>query len=119
MFYIEKTMEVAGAHCLSLSYPSKCVNVHGHNWIITVRVESPSLNKEGMVVDFGAIKEIVNKLDHHNLNEVLPGLNPTAENIARWIADEVTLLLSGTNYKANVSFVRVQESEGNVACYTQ
>ena len=60
-----------------------------------------------MVIDFSHIKRVVkDQLDHRNLNEVLP-FNPTAENIARWICDQLP-----TCYK-----VEVQESEGNTAIY--
>ena len=65
------------------------------------------LNSEGMVVDFTRIKEVVmEKLDHQNLNEVLP-FNPTAENIARWVCKQIPQC-----YK-----VEVQESEGNIVIY--
>ena len=60
-----------------------------------------------MVVDFTQIKQTVKeKLDHQNLNEVLP-FNPTAENIARWVCKQIPQC-----YK-----VEVQESEGNIVIY--
>ena len=60
-----------------------------------------------MVVDFSSVKEAVkDKLDHKNLNDVLP-FNPTAENIARWVCEQVPQC-----YK-----VEVQESENNMAWY--
>lgn len=100
-------MEISAAHQLKLSYPSKCENLHGHNWIVTVYCRSKELNSDGMVVDFTQIKNVVNgQLDHKNLNEVL-SFNPTAENMARWICDQIA-----TCYK-----VEVQESEGNTAVY--
>lgn len=100
-------MEISASHSLKLSYPSKCENLHGHNWIITVYCRSKELNPDGMVIDFSHIKQAVkNKLDHKNLNDILP-FNTTAENMARWICDQID-----TCYK-----VEVKESEANTAIY--
>lgn len=107
MYYIKKTLEISASHSLTLSYESKCTNLHGHNWIITVYCKAKELNADGMVVDFTIIKKQIQEvLDHANLNEVLP-FNPTAENIALWITEQIPCC-----YKA-----MVQESEGNVAMY--
>lgn len=107
MYFVSKRMEVAGCHHLKLSYPSKCSNLHGHNWIITVFCKAPKLNKDGMVVDFKKVKEKIHGyLDHGNFNDLLP-FNPTAENIAKWVTEQIPEC-----YKATV-----QESEGNIATY--
>lgn len=109
MYYVAKRMEIAGSHKLKLSYPSKCQHLHGHNWIITVFCKSRHLNKDGMVIDFKKVKDIIHgKLDHANLNDVFK-FNPTAENIAKWIVDQIPEC-----YKATV-----QESEGNTAIYCE
>lgn len=107
MYYVSKRMEISACHKLNLSYNSKCSNMHGHNWIVTVFCKSETLNQDGMVMDFTHIKECIHgKLDHANLNELLP-FNPTAENMAKWIVEQFTEC-----YKA-----MVQESEGNIAVY--
>ena len=107
MFIVKKRMEIAGAHRLNLNYESKCANLHGHNWIVTVWCKSQTLNQAGMVIDFTHIKrEVQDKLDHKFLNDVVP-FNPTAENIAKWVCDQIP----------NCYRVSVQESEGNVATY--
>ena len=89
MYTVIKRLEISAAHKLALSYTSKCTNLHGHNWIITVYCRSEELNQEGMVTDFSLVKNIVqDQLDHKVLNDVLP-FNPTAENIACWICSQV------------------------------
>lgn len=107
MYFVKKRFEISAAHRLDLSYESKCSNVHGHNWIVTVECRAKELNADGMVTDFTHIKQIVkDKLDHSMINDVLQ-MNPTAENIAKWVVDHVP----------NCWRCEVQESEGNSATY--
>lgn len=115
MYKVSKRMEIAGSHQLSLDYESKCENLHGHNWIITVYVQAAELDANGMVIDFTHLKnKIHGTLDHQHLNSVV-GFNPTAENMAKWIADEVNIIRPGAScYK-----VSVQESEGNIAIWEE
>ena len=67
------------------------------------------LNKDGMVVDFKQLKNIVcDMLDHRYVNDVVD-FNPTAENLARHICESIE----------NCYKVSFQETEGNVACYVK
>ena len=101
-------MEIAGSHKLNLDYESKCQNLHGHNWIVTVHLKGESLNHNGMLMDFPHIKkQIHDVLDHQHINDIVE-VNPTAENMSKWICDK----LGEMCYK-----VEVQESEGNIATY--
>ena len=109
MYYVSKRMEIAGAHNLNLDYESKCKNLHGHNWIVIVYCKAKELNSNGMIVDFKHIKNMVSdKLDHQYINDIVD-FNPTAENMAKWICEQVP----------NCYKVSVQESEGNIAIYEE
>lgn len=107
MYYISKRMEIAASHHLVLSRPTKCSRRHGHNYIVEVFCKAEELDADGMLVDFSVVREkVFDVLDHHDLNEVLP-FNPTSENLARWICEQVPHC-----YK-----VSVQETKGNIAIY--
>ncbi len=107
MYYVQKTMEIAGSHRLTLDYESKCSQIHGHNWTVTVYCKSEALDHNGMVCDFMLVKKLIHdRLDHQHLNDILP-FNPTAENIAKWICGQIP----------NCYKVSVQESQGNIAIY--
>ena len=107
MYYIKKTLEISGSHYLKLSRQSKCENLHGHNWIVTVYCKAKERDQDGMLVDFTEVKALIHGyLDHQDFNSRLD-FNPIAENIARWIVDRVPHC-----YRADV-----QESSGNIASY--
>ena len=106
MYSLEKKMEISCMHFLP-GHPGACREIHGHNWNITVHCacKDADLNDQGMIVDFGEIKKVVNQPDHGTLNNFLE--NPTAENIAKWICDQIP-----TCY-----MVEVEETRGNKALY--
>ncbi len=67
----------------------KCRNLHGHTYRIKLFLEGPVDEEMGWVLDFGEVKkawkQVARQIDHRYLNEI-PGLeNPTVENIAPWI----------------------------------
>ena len=100
-------MEVAASHRISFAGGTQTEPLHGHNWKITVYCASEELDADGMVVDFCEIeRRICGYLDHGDLNELLP-FNPTTENLARWICEQIP-----DCYK-----VIVKETEDNTATY--
>lgn len=71
----------------------KCGRLHGHSFRVTVFVDGPVQQPTGWVMDFAdvkiAFKPILDRLDHYYLNEI-PGLeNPTSEQLAIWIWNEL------------------------------
>ena len=62
---ITKEFDFEAAHALD-GYAGKCQDIHGHNYHLTLTflgepVRDKSLSNNGMVVDFGDIKDFLNK----------------------------------------------------------
>ena len=111
----------AAAHRLR-EYAGNCERLHGHNWQVEVTVESDSLDPGGMAIDFRAVKgalgEALAVFDHRYLNEVAPfdGINPSSENIARHLYEEMERKIPGP---VRVARVTVWESEDARAEYSR
>ena len=94
MYEISVDYSFAAGHALR-GYKGKCENVHGHNYKVQVTVAGEQLNASGLLVDFvdlrAAIQSIVDRLDHRFLNDLAPfdQLNPSAENLARYMCEEL------------------------------
>jgi 6-pyruvoyltetrahydropterin/6-carboxytetrahydropterin synthase len=92
MFEVRQETTVAAAHQLRWS-PGEGERLHGHNWRIVAIVRARELDSRGMVVDFndlgGELRRLVEPYEHVFLNEIHPydDINPTAENIARVVAE--------------------------------
>lgn len=89
---ITKEFTFDAAHHLHC-YDGKCKNLHGHTYKLIITI-SGYVNDIGISVDFGDVKRLYKevieaKLDHRYLNEVLPNMNTTAENMIVWIWEEL------------------------------
>jgi 6-pyruvoyltetrahydropterin/6-carboxytetrahydropterin synthase len=125
MFTLRKKFRFEMSHILMASFSEACQMIHGHSYILEVFIQAEGLDADGMVVDFGRIKQavepIVKELDHRFLYcaqdaraegfKDLPGalaypVNPTAENMAMLIFNEL-------NYSQNLPVykVRLHETE--------
>ena len=109
----------ASAHFITFA-GHRCEGLHGHNYRVEVTVEGEKLNEIGLLADFvdikRAMKSIVDRLDHTNLNETPPFdvRNPSAENIAHYFATEVQKQLADG---VRISAVKVWETETSIAVY--
>ncbi len=121
MFEVTIEETFAAGHALR-NYRGKCENVHGHNYRCQVTVEGEQLDSIGLLVDFVELKRVVHsvidRLDHQWLNEYPPFdvLNPSAENIARYIYEEVSKGL-GQKEATRLAFVKLWETDTASAVY--
>ena len=111
----------SSAHQLR-GYKGKCENLHGHNYKIEIYARGRELDNIGLLVDFGELKEaadeVVQYLDHRNINELPPfdvELNPSAENLARYILERISARVGDERVK--VFKVRCFETPTSVATY--
>lgn len=130
---ITKTIDFCYGHRL-LDYDGKCRHLHGHNGLLEVDMESSKLDGRGMVVDFGVVRDVVKdwvdaNLDHRMLlckrDPVIPFLtgmneplylmdeNPTAENIAKHVFQQVR------KQGLHITEIRLWETPTSYATYRE
>ncbi|MEQ1885808.1 MAG: 6-carboxytetrahydropterin synthase QueD [Bryobacteraceae bacterium] len=120
MFEVCVEQSFASAHALR-NYKGKCENVHGHNWKVHVVIEGEKLDDAGLLIDFLDVKrmmcEVIDRLDHQHLNDVPPFdvLNPSAENIAKYLYEEIGKGLAAA--PVSVQLVKVWETDIQSASY--
>lgn len=106
---ITKEFRYEGAHAL-LGYDGKCRHIHGHSYILYVTIKgepdnTPCGPKEGMVIDFKALKSIVeeNIIEKFDHALVLRKESPLVEEIAQQYS--------------NMVIVDFQPTTENMICY--
>ena len=120
MYEIAVASHFSGAHRLRYLH-GKCEELHGHNWKVEVSVVSNRLGKEGIVIDFGILKQKIEKVlklfDHTYLNDLsyFSGIEPSSENIAKYIFDRLKRDLKG--HPGVLKKVMAWESETSSATY--
>jgi 6-pyruvoyltetrahydropterin/6-carboxytetrahydropterin synthase len=121
MFEVTIEETFAAGHALR-NYRGKCENVHGHNYRAEVALQGAELDAIGLLVDFVELKRVVHavldRMDHQWLNDLPPfdTLNPSAENMAKYIYDEVSAGLK-TKEGVRVASIRLWETDTASAAY--
>ena len=124
MFEIKVSAEFEAAHRIA-GYKGKCDRLHGHSWTVEAAVTGTRLDELGMLVDFklvkGRLRELLETLDHMFLNDLEPfsaGINPTAENIAKYIYSERAKAEFLTE-DIKLKYIQVWESPKSSVIYTE
>lgn len=128
-----RRLEFDAGHRLQ-KHESKCGHLHGHRYAVELTCEA-ELDAVGRVIDFGAVKASVGgwldaTLDHaliledidplvevlrpHEPRLVVVAFSPTAENLARYIAEEALHLVPRG---VRVARVRLYETPNGWADY--
>ncbi|MBM7552598.1 6-carboxytetrahydropterin synthase QueD [Thalassobacillus pellis] len=116
---VSKEFTFDAAHHLHC-YDGKCKNLHGHTYRVIFGI-SGFVNDIGIVIDFGDIKQIWKEqievhLDHRYLNDTLPDMNTTAENMVVWIYEKMNEAISASSANGlRVEFVKLYETPSSFA----
>jgi len=103
----------SAAHQLR-GYPGDCARLHGHNWHVKLFIRCTELDELGLGIDYkimkSELKEAIEKWDHYNLNDIEPfdKINPSSENVARLLFEEMVARLN--NERLHVSRIEVAET---------
>jgi 6-pyruvoyltetrahydropterin/6-carboxytetrahydropterin synthase len=121
MYQVSVEQHFDAAHFLR-GYRGKCEALHGHRFRVVVRVRAHGVDKLGMAYDFTELKrhlgDILSRLDHTCLNDLAPfdRINPSSENIAATIYDELQAMLAST--PVSLACVEVWESPQSGVAYS-
>jgi 6-pyruvoyltetrahydropterin/6-carboxytetrahydropterin synthase len=122
MYEVSVDETFAAAHNLR-GYKGKCEDLHGHNYKVRVTLAGKEVDSVGLLYDFVHLKQVIQgvirSLDHKYLNELSPFdvVNPSAENIAKYIYDQTAKHLHEVPNGAGVSSITVWETEVTAATY--
>ncbi len=121
MYELSVRQNFDAAHYLK-GYAGKCEKLHGHRFEVIISIKTEKLDEIGISLDFTKLKQVLRELlehlDHTCLNEVPPFniINPSSENIARTIYQDIQTRLSDTDFP--ISSVTVYESPDSWVTYT-
>jgi 6-pyruvoyltetrahydropterin/6-carboxytetrahydropterin synthase len=122
MFLLNVKASYDSAHFLR-NYKGKCENLHGHHYVVEAGLAFEDVGEGGMAFDFTDAKHhlraIAGQLDHQNINDLEPftTLEPSAENQARWIFEELRGRLGAPDGE-HLVYVRVWETPNQWAQYS-
>ena len=115
----------SAAHAIVISGQREAV--HGHDWHVTVTLRGERLDDDGLLIDFHAVErglqEVIAPFRNADLNATPPfdTVNPTAEHVARHIAEGLAAYLvrpgGDGGGRARVYACRVTEAPGCAATY--
>jgi 6-pyruvoyltetrahydropterin/6-carboxytetrahydropterin synthase len=100
MYTLSVDKVISTAHQLR-DYDGPCARVHGHNWKIQMVVQSKDIDDRGIAIDFNEMDEklweVIGPFDHQLINSIPPfdKINPTAENLVKYIFEQLKSKFSG------------------------
>ncbi len=122
LYTLTTSTDFSASHIIP-GHPGKCARLHGHNWKVEVTLVAKELDHLGMAIDFqhvkDAAKQTIEKVDHYHLNDLpfFENIIPTAENVAKWLFNEIGPVINRENVK--LQSVTLWETDRSRVCYSE
>lgn len=122
MYKISVEHHFDAAHFLK-GYQGKCEALHGHRFRVVAKIQASVVNDIGIAYDFTVLKQqldrIISRFDHACLNDLPPfdKINPSSENIAETIYNELQSNMAGAPVSLNC--IEVWESPESGVVYSR
>lgn len=97
----------------------KCSSMHGHNYVVEIDVAGTPNSADGMVVNYDVLKDLIKRVDHKHLNDVVDVHPVTAENLCTWFVHELDQIFVSQHRDARTVRVLVKETESSFAEWTK
>jgi 6-pyruvoyltetrahydropterin/6-carboxytetrahydropterin synthase len=121
MYTLSVEKVISTAHQLR-DYDGPCARIHGHNWRVSLEVQSEEVDKFGIAIDFTDLDkklwEVISPFDHQMINSVPPfdKINPTAENLVKFIYDQLKTKMIN---KVSLKKVSIWETDEYMVSYEE
>lgn len=121
MYTLSVDKMISSAHKLN-NYDGPCARVHGHNWKIQMVIQSKDIDNRGIAIDFNELDEklweVIGPFDHQLINSIPPfdKINPTAENLVKYIFEKLKNKFSG---QFKLKKVSVWETDASMVSYEE
>jgi 6-pyruvoyltetrahydropterin/6-carboxytetrahydropterin synthase len=121
MYTLSVEKVISTAHQLR-KYDGPCARVHGHNWRVKLEVQAKDVDEIGITIDFTELDkklwEVIGPFDHQLINSVPPfdKINPTAENLVKYIYRQLKINLSE---KVSLLRISIWETDEYMVSYEE
>ncbi len=121
MYTLSVDKVISTAHQLR-DYDGSCARIHGHNWKIRLEIQSKEIDDRGIAIDFTELDkkllEVIGPFDHQLINSVPPfdKINPTAENLVRFVFNQLKDKFTG---HLTLKKVSIWETEAYMVSYEE
>lgn len=104
-------------------YEGPCANIHGNTFVVKATIKTSELDDLGLSIDYKVLSDnletVITPLKHQNLNNLkeFESINPSSENIAKYIYTQLKILVNNEGFK--LKKISIQEAPNVTISYSE